>query len=75
MQTVDGDKARPQLAASSSDHKSGRRMCVGHVWLSRLQYQRLELEAQCRRMHPDALIAAIVDVAIDDGLFTALLDD
>jgi hypothetical protein len=59
---------------SGSDHPSGARCCVGHVWMTRDQYRRLEREAMARRKHPDALIAEIVDTVIDDGLFAALLD-
>jgi hypothetical protein len=51
-----------EVAYSGGDRPSKERCCVGHVWLSRAQYDELAQEAGRRRVHPDALIARIVDV-------------
>ena len=46
-----------------------RRSHVAHAWLERSLYDKLQHQAQLRRMHPDALAAAILDVVLgEDGV-------
>jgi hypothetical protein len=63
-----------QVAYSGGDRPSKERCCVGHVWLSREQYDALCAEAADRRIHPDRLIANVIDVVIADDLFRAVLN-
>jgi hypothetical protein len=51
-----------------------RRAYVAHAWLTAPVFTVLEREAARRRLHPDQLAAAIVDVVIVGGYVDALLD-
>ncbi len=63
----------------SSDPKpfvpTPRRAHVVHAWLAKPALTELNSEAIRRRVHPDALAAAIVDRVIGAGLVDQLLDD
>lgn len=50
------------------------RCCVAHAWLDREIHDELVLQANRRRMHPDALVAALIDTVLDRRLIPALLD-
>jgi hypothetical protein len=63
-----------QVAYSGGDQPSSRLCCVGHVWMSLPEYELLTIEAQRRRMHPDALLAKLTRMVIAADLFRAVLD-
>jgi hypothetical protein len=46
--------------AGSPDPIAPRAPHVAHAWLTAEEYRMLELEAQRRRLHPDALAARIL---------------
>lgn len=44
-----------------------KRCHVAHAWLTAAQYERLAREAERRRMHPDALLSALIGDVLDHG--------
>lgn len=66
------------MVEASSDREvkvTPARSHVTHAWMTSGAFTELTSEAQRRRMHPDALTAAIVDRVIAGGLVDAILDD
>jgi hypothetical protein len=66
------------IEASGDTERAARtpaRCHVTHAWLTRPAFTELSAHAVRRRMHHDALTAAIVDRVIAGGLVDTLLDD
>jgi hypothetical protein len=63
-----------QATAAAVPALSARRADVAHAWLRSPVFIELCSEAQRRRVHPDALTAAIVEAVICGGLVDAVLE-
>lgn len=63
----------PQPAAAEPD-LSPKRSSVAHAWLSSSVYQQLLIEADRRRIHPDALLATIAEKVLINGYVDAIVD-
>lgn len=50
------------------------RCCVAHAWMVTLTYDLLVIEANARRMHPDALLALMAEELLHGNLVGQLLD-
>lgn len=59
--------------AGSSVIVTPRRTHVAHAWLTEVTYAELQAEADRRRLHPDALVAKILEKLLFAGLVDELL--